>query len=322
MSRPLLAGQPDSTSNPDAQDSSDDESVKGDPGVFYFHEGELYEPYLIGSRARSQAKAFRGTAFGMMPDHPIREMCIKLMCNTWVDRGVLALIVFNCVFMLFQPSTVIPGSPADVIAGHVEWGCMAIFTVELLIKLVACGLAFHEGAFLHDPWNLLDLAVVGSFWIVLLLPNIPSLASLRMARALRPLRTIQRFPELRRVVEAFFRAGPALSTVSALTAFFILVFGVIGVEVFAGAFHQRCEPTQWHEERSRNLRGSDALHVVEASNSEKLIQYCGHNASVCPADSGCFNHRANPDPTVTFGNLDGIRQAAVVVLQWWEALIA
>ena len=63
---------------------------------------------------------------------------------------------------------------------------------------------------------------------------------LRLVRALRPLRAIRKFPELRRTVEAFLRAVPALSTVAALTVFFFLVFGVVGVEMFEGEFHHRC----------------------------------------------------------------------------------
>ena len=82
---------------------------------------------------------------------------------------------------------------------------MGIFTAELLLKVVAHGLVCHEGAYLHDPWNWLDLLVVLPFWVLLAFPGVPSLAPLQLARALRPLRSLQAFPGLRRVVVAFLK---------------------------------------------------------------------------------------------------------------------
>ena len=75
---------------------------------------------------------------------------------------------------------------------------------------------------------------------ILSLANIPGMESLRALRALRPLRSIRSFPELRRTVVAFLKAGPALSSVVGLTIFFFLVFGIVGVELYEGALHHRC----------------------------------------------------------------------------------
>ena len=41
-----------------------------------------------------------------------------------------------------------------------EWVYLAIFTFELLTKVVAYGFLLHDGAYLRDAWCQLDLVVV------------------------------------------------------------------------------------------------------------------------------------------------------------------
>lgn len=68
----------------------------------------------------------------------------------------------------------------------------------------------------------------------------PGLGALRALRALRPLRAMSRFPMLRRTVDGFLRAIPALASVGGLLGFFLLFFSVSGVQLFVGSFHDRC----------------------------------------------------------------------------------
>lgn len=201
--------------------------------VCFVHEGRLYAPYDADASVRELGKVFAGKVYGMSPTHPFRARLILITADRRLEHFILLVIFVNCFFLLVEPPVVAAGSNearAEIVLDQV---CMGIFTVELLLKLTAHGVVMHRGAYLHDAWNLIDLAVVAPFWVLVFFPNLGagSLASIRLVRALRPLRTIRNFPELRRMVEAFLRAGPALSTVAALTAFFFLVFGIIGVEV-------------------------------------------------------------------------------------------
>ena len=168
-------------------------------------------------------KAFAGHACGLRADHPIREACIKAACSRNIQHALIALILASCVYMLYEPVHIEPGSAAAERSNLVEWISMGTFTIELFVKVVAHGLTSHEGAYLHDPWNWLDLAVIVPFWLLIAFADLPSLRALQLARALRPLRTLRQFPSVRRVVVAFFHALPSLSSVVAFTAFFVLV---------------------------------------------------------------------------------------------------
>ena len=73
-----------------------------------------------------------------------------------------------------------------------EWVFLAIFTFELLAKVLAYGFLMHKGAYLRDSWCQLDFVVVTLAWIPILFPGFGNFSSLRAFRALRPLRALKR----------------------------------------------------------------------------------------------------------------------------------
>jgi hypothetical protein len=96
--------------------------------------------------------------------------------------------------------------------------------------------------YLHDAWNYLDLFIV----IVGLLDFVPSgsgsgnLSALRSLRVMRPLRAITKFPELRFLVVLLLQCVPMLSNVLGLCGFIFFVFGILGVQLFAGTLRGVC----------------------------------------------------------------------------------
>ena len=63
--------------------------------------------------------------------------------------------------------------------------------------------------------------------------SVGALRSLRTLRALRPLRLVSRFPAMQLVVEALFTAKPAIANVLLVLLVFWLVFGILGIQLFA-----------------------------------------------------------------------------------------
>ena len=37
---------------------------------------------------------------------------------------------------------------------------MTVFTIESILKIIAYGFLFHPGAYLRNPWNILDFVIV------------------------------------------------------------------------------------------------------------------------------------------------------------------
>ncbi|CAM9295050.1 unnamed protein product, partial [Discosporangium mesarthrocarpum] len=118
-----------------------------------------------------------------------------------------------------------------------------VFSAEAAVKIIAMGF-WGERCYLGDPWNRLDLTVV----IVGIIGYIPGLGGqsvgvLRIFRVLRPLRTLSAMPVLRQVVEALLCSLPGIWNVLIVQAMFFLLFGVLGLQLWAGLMQQECRRT-------------------------------------------------------------------------------
>lgn len=79
----------------------------------------------------------------------------------------------------------------------IDKGFTAIFVMEATFKIFAYGLILHNRAYLKNPWNILDFAVV-IIALISLIPSVPNFKSLRILRVLRPLRSIHTVPTMKR----------------------------------------------------------------------------------------------------------------------------
>ena len=91
-----------------------------------------------------------------------------------------------------NPDAPIPPQWADVL----ELAFTLLFTSEMLIKMVAMGLACHRGAYLSDNWNRLIIVVLLG-WLPYILPSSATCSDPFAAR-LRPLRSISVLPGVKR----------------------------------------------------------------------------------------------------------------------------
>jgi hypothetical protein len=117
----------------------------------------------------------------------------------------------------------------------------ALFLIECLVKILARGFIVGKHTYLHDAWNYLDLIVV----IIGVMDFFPSdgssnLSALRSLRVMRPLRLVTKFQDLKDNVIVLISCIPDLSNAVGLVAFILLVFGILGVQLFAGALRGVC----------------------------------------------------------------------------------
>ena len=63
---------------------------------------------------------------------------------------------------------------------------------------------------------------------------------LRSVRALRPLKFVRFVPGMPVLVNTILGVVPKMGNVAMLCAFLFLVCGIVGIELFKGALHQRC----------------------------------------------------------------------------------
>lgn len=104
-------------------------------------------------------------------------------------------------------------------------------------------------SYLRNGWNRLDffIVIIGIVsWTVDSSvssgPNLSFLSALRALRALRPLRMVSRNEGLKTVVTSVMRSMPAVGNVILISLLFYLIFGILGVIFFKGAFYTCTDP--------------------------------------------------------------------------------
>ncbi|XP_034043558.1 voltage-dependent T-type calcium channel subunit alpha-1I-like isoform X2 [Thalassophryne amazonica] len=167
---------------------------------------------------------------------PPRSWCLRAVCHPWFERVSILAILLNCVTLgMFQPC-----GHTHFLLQALDDGIFVFFAGEMLVKMVALGVIGHSG-YLGDTWNRLDffIVIVGMLEYSLDGHNV-SLSAIRTVRVLRPLRAINRVPSMRILVTLLLDTLPMLGNVLALCFFVFFIFGIVGVQLWAGLLRNRC----------------------------------------------------------------------------------
>lgn len=100
------------------------------------------------------------------------------------------------------------------VLSYADYVFVALFTLELVLKVLVMGLVSHPGSYLRNTWNQLDcfIVVVGLFGMITELrpelsvtkgANVTFLRALRTFRALRPIRMASRAEGMKVRVRVF-----------------------------------------------------------------------------------------------------------------------
>ena len=148
---------------------------------------------------------------------------IRAVIETEAFRSaILGVIFFNAIVLGLETS-----SRATAVAGPLletlDMACLAIFVVEIALKLYVQRLAFFRSG-----WNLFDATIVG----IALMPAGEGLAVLRALRVLRVLRAVSVAPTLRRVVQGFVAALPGMGSVILLMSMIFYIGAVMATRLF------------------------------------------------------------------------------------------
>ncbi|KAM4844742.1 voltage-dependent T-type calcium channel subunit alpha-1G isoform 16-T16 [Thomomys bottae] len=172
----------------------------------------------------------------------LRTVSVSLTSDTWFERISMLVILLNCVTLgMFRPCEDIAcDSQRCRILQAFDDFIFAFFAVEMVVKMVALGI-FGKKCYLGDTWNRLDFFIViaGMLEYSLDLQNV-SFSAVRTVRVLRPLRAINRVPSMRILVTLLLDTLPMLGNVLLLCFFVFFIFGIVGVQLWAGLLRNRC----------------------------------------------------------------------------------
>lgn len=150
------------------------------------------------------------------------------------------MIAFNSVMLARDDPTTNSDNNATM-----DLTLLIIYTVEMMLKILALGFIFNKGAYLTDTWNILDIVIIGTGYLPYLTPGADlNLSALRSLRVLRPLKSVTKIKSLKLLLQALFSAIPLLKDSLIILGFFFVIFGIAGLQLFTGQLKSRCiDPT-------------------------------------------------------------------------------
>jgi len=218
-------------------------------------------------------------------NNPIRKKVADVVRHRYFDQASMIVIVVNCIFLCFtDPLDQDPNSSRNKILNGSEVYFTAIFTIEMIFKIVGMGFCRAKGkylpaaaeeilrddpqlekkdflkkrlSYLGDYWNWLDFTVVLIGYLSYI-PGVDNVSALRTFRVLRPLKTLSSFPGMRIITTAMIDSLGELANVMMLCVFFFFVMGIVGVQMYNGAADGQCFIS--HNATHRPLNWQEALY--------------------------------------------------------------
>jgi hypothetical protein len=265
----------------------------------------------------------------------LRRWCTRLTRNSNYESAMLLPIVANVVTLAaYDPVNV--DSALNQQIDQLEVFFNAIFTIEMVIAIIANGFVGGHNSYLSRAWGRLDLLLVLIGWAPMALAlmgiEASSFSAVRVIRVLKVLRTIKSIAGMPQLVKCLFDSLAMLVDVIYLLIFIFFIFGSLGVQLFAGSLHQQCYlPESYYV--SSNVTSNDALSALprfegwQASHCQlpKDTLFTLPNSTFGHACSAGYTCRAvtldpggsvfNEDPNNGYTSFDNIAVAFLTIFQ-------
>ncbi|XP_054318738.1 voltage-dependent L-type calcium channel subunit alpha-1S [Pongo pygmaeus] len=202
--------------------------------------------------------------FCLTLENPLRKACISVV--EWkypsgpgppFETIILLTIFANCVALaVYLPMPEDDNNSLNLGLEKLEYFFLIVFSIEAAMKIIAYGFLFHQDAYLRSGWNVLDFTIVflGVFTVILEQVNVIQshtapmsskgagldVKALRAFRVLRPLRLVSGVPSLQVVLNSIFKAMLPLFHIALLVLFMVIIYAIIGLELFKGKMHKTC----------------------------------------------------------------------------------
>ncbi|KAG8175505.1 hypothetical protein JTE90_009139 [Oedothorax gibbosus] len=297
-------------------------------GVFYIPLEDvgyfgLDKTFCVLAKRSSSYYLYRYSAedslFLFSPWSRVRRFAIRISCHRYFELVVMTTILLNCVFLaLSQPIE------------ETEYVFLVIYTIEMIIKIIAKGFILNKYSYLRNPWNWLDFIVVLAGYITLSLQAIGvaigNLSGLRTFRVLRALKTVSITPGLKTIVNAMLHSLGMLAEVMTLTVFCLMVFALLALQLYVGVLRHKCVVNlSVHHNISHRAY---YLHVHNKSSwlreADGQPAVCGNKTGTrrCPEGYTCLPG-VGENPNFGYTNFDSYGWAVLttfqlITLDFWE----
>eukprot|EP01063_Lacrimia_lanifica_P012719 TRINITY_DN19407_c0_g1_i1.p1 TRINITY_DN19407_c0_g1~~TRINITY_DN19407_c0_g1_i1.p1 ORF type:complete len:1934 (+),score=511.02 TRINITY_DN19407_c0_g1_i1:149-5950(+) len=179
------------------------------------------------------------TSMGCLgPYNKVRVHAFDVVNSQWFGTATLVVIIMNTITLAMDiPETEDEASIQDFLYVS-EIVFQSLFTVEVLVKIVALGFVIHPHAYLRTGWNRIDFLIVVAGFLGFVFES--NVTVLRLVRVVRPLRTISRVAAMRTLMNTIMDAFPTLLEILFLLFFLLGIYAIMGMGLFSGTLHNRC----------------------------------------------------------------------------------
>ena len=158
----------------------------------------------------------------------------------------MLLICVNCALLAFDDPM------DDGIPKWLRWsniGFQIVYTIELLIRILAYGLIVPEGAFLRNVWNIFDLIVVVLGYLDFFELDDPDFdpRPLRIIRVFRSFQSITGIEGVKAIMVVLSTSFTLLFYVGLIYFFYLVIFSIVGLQLWHGSLNYRCMNEITHE---------------------------------------------------------------------------
>ncbi|XP_076214309.1 voltage-dependent L-type calcium channel subunit alpha-1S isoform X3 [Aptenodytes patagonicus] len=192
--------------------------------------------------------------FCLTLENPLRKACISIVEWKPFEIIILLTIFANCVALaIYLPMPEDDTNVANSSLEKIEYAFLIFFAIEAMLKIIAYGFLFHTDAYLRNGWNVLDFSIVSLGLITMTLEQVNAkqggtsggkggfdVKALRAFRVLRPLRLVSGVPSLQVVLNSIIKAMVPLLHIALLVLFMIIIYAIVGQELFKGKMHKTC----------------------------------------------------------------------------------
>lgn len=166
-----------------------------------------------------------------------RRVCYRLCNHRVFEMIILVVIIVSTIQLAMDNPLNDPKGGMQKTLGIIDNATTAIFSAELIMKVVAFGLIFNgENSYLRNTSNSLDFIVTGLSIVSAFLDgvNLQFFKVLRLFKVLRPLRFITRIEAFQVAIEALLNAVTNVFNVLVISMLFFMIFAIVGINYFKG----------------------------------------------------------------------------------------
>ncbi|XP_064327870.1 voltage-dependent L-type calcium channel subunit alpha-1S-like isoform X6 [Phalacrocorax carbo] len=207
----------------------------------------------------------------------------------------------------------------------IEYAFLIFFAIEAMLKIIAYGFLFHTDAYLRNGWNVLDFSIVSLGLITMTLEQVNAkqggtsggkggfdVKALRAFRVLRPLRLVSGVPSLQVVLNSIIKAMVPLLHIALLVLFMIIIYAIVGQELFKGKMHKTCY-----------YLGTDVIATV-ASEKPAPCTSSGHGRHCTINGTECRSGWPGPNDGITHFDNFGFAMLTVyqcITMEGWTEVL-